>query len=107
MKIKVMTLLVIKEKIGYKNDEFRVKDLIVNTDSESLENKGEKSDILKCLKSCLKYNKNTIDYNEINELVNSNNIIGNNFWNEDNFEDICRFEYRDYFDFSECKFKYI
>ena len=72
-----------------------------------LEGYPEKSDILKCLKSCLKYNKNTIDYNEINELVNSNNIIGNNFWNEDNFEDICRFEYRDYFDFSECKFKYI
>ena len=107
MKIKAMTLLVIKEKIKTKNNEFRVKDLIVNTDSESLENKGEKSDILKCLKSCLKYNKNTIDYNEINELVNSNNIIGNNFWNEDNFEDICRFEYRDYFDFSEFKFKYI
>ncbi|MCI9069658.1 MAG: hypothetical protein HFJ14_03220 [Clostridium sp.] len=49
MKIKAMTLLVIKEKIKTKNNEFRVKDLIVNTDSESLENKGEKSDILKCL----------------------------------------------------------
>ena len=40
-------------------------------------------------------------------VVPFNNIIGNNFWNEDEFESICRFEFKDYFDFSECKFQYL
>ncbi|WP_294386411.1 hypothetical protein [uncultured Clostridium sp.] len=109
MRIKIISLSVVREKnknVG-NNKKFRVKDIIINTDSESLQNYGEKSDILRCLKECIKENGNTIDYNEMKELVNCSNIIGNNFWNEDYFENTCRFECRDYFDFSECKFKYI
>ena len=111
MRIKVTSLSVVKEtsiakKLG-NNKVFRVKYIRVNTDSETLENHGEKSDILKCLKSCIKDNGNTIDYNEISELVDSSNIIGNNFWNENDFERAFKFEYRDYFDFSECKFNYV
>ena len=111
MRIKVTSLSVVKEtsiakKLG-NNKGFRVKYIRVNTDSESLENYGEKSDILRCLKSCIKDNGKTIDYNEISELVDSSNIIGNNFWNENEFEKVFRFEYRDYFDFSECKFNYV
>lgn len=111
MKIKVTSLSAVKEtylskKIG-EDKGFRVKYIRVNTDPNSLESYGEKEDILRCLKGCIKDNGNTIDYNEISEIVDSSNIIGNNFWNEDYFENTCRFECRDYFDFSECKFKYI
>ena len=111
MRIKVTSLLVVKEASIAKNLDdnkaFRVKYIRANTDSESLENYGEKSDILKCLKSCIRDNGNTIDYNEISELVDCSNIIGNNFWNENEFEREFKFEYRDYFDFSECKFNYV
>ena len=111
MKIKVTSLSAVKEtylskKIG-EDKGFRVKYIRVNTDPNSLESYGEKEDILRCLKGCIKDNGNTIDYNEISEIVDSSNIIGNNFWNEDDFERTCRFEYRNYFDFSECKFNYL
>lgn len=43
----------------------------------------------------------------MSELVDSSNIVENNFWNEENFESVCRFEYRDYLYFSGCKFNYI
>ncbi|MBQ8998640.1 MAG: hypothetical protein IJ086_08155 [Clostridium sp.] len=111
MRIKIKSLLAVKDadiaKKIENNKFFRVNHIIVNTDSESLKNYGEESNILRCLKQCIKDNGNTIDYNEISELINSSNIMGNNFWNENEFEGICRFEYRDYFDFSECKFNYV
>lgn len=111
MKIKIKSLSAIKDtniSKKLKNENaFRVRYIRVDTDSESLENSGENSEILKCLKYCIKENNNTIDYDEISELVDSSNIMGNNFWGEDEFERVCRFEYRDYFDFSECKFIYV
>ena len=83
MKIKVTSLSAVKEtylskKIG-EDKGFRVKYIRVNTDPNSLESYGEKEDILRCLKGCIKDNGNTIDYNEISEIVDSSNIIGNNF----------------------------
>lgn len=111
MKIKVKSLSAVKDtSIGKKlknENAFRIKYFRVDTDSDSLKNCRENSEILKCLKYCIKENNYTINYDEISELVDTSNIIGNNFWNEDDFEKCCRFEYRDYFDFSECKFIYV
>lgn len=111
MNIKIKSLSVVKNtSIGKKlcNEKaFRVKYIRLNTDSRSLENSRENSDILKSLKHCVKDNGNTIDYNEISELVDTSNIIENNFWSEEEFEETCRFEFRNYFDFSECKFIYL
>ena len=101
MRIKVKLFSTVKESdMANKRtnfNRFRAKSIILTTDSETL----------KCLKSCIKDNGNTIDYNEMIEFIDTNNIIGNNFWNEDEFESICRFEFKDYFDFSECKFQYL
>ena len=44
MRIKIISLSVVREKnknVG-NNKKFRVKDIIINTDSESLQNYGEK-----------------------------------------------------------------
>lgn len=111
MNIKVKSILVVKNtSIGRNlNNEnaFRVKYLKLNTELKSLKNIRENSEILKSLKYCVKENENTIDYNEISELVDTSNMIGNNFWSEKEFEKVCSFEFRNYFDFSDCKFIYL
>lgn len=111
MKIKVKSISVVKNtSIGLSlcnENVFRVNYMKLNTDSKTLKNSRENSDILKCLKYCVKENENTIDYNEISELVDTSNIIGNNFWSVEEFENVCRFEFRNYFDFSECEFIYL
>ena len=111
MRIKVKLFSTVKESdMANKRtnfNRFRAKSIILTTDSTSLNLEKGESETLKCLKSCIKDNGNTIDYNEMIEFIDKNNIIGNNFWNEDEFESICRFEFKDYFDFSECKFQYL
>lgn len=111
MNIKIKSILVVKNtnigiNLGNEN-VFRVKYMKFNTESTTPKNSREDSEILKCLKYCVKENENTIDYNEISELVDTSNIIGNNFWSEKEFEKACGFEFRNYFDFSECKFIYL
>lgn len=111
MRIKVKLFSTVKESdMANKRtnfNRFRAKSIILTTDSTSLNLEKGESETLKCLKSCIKDNGNTIDYNEMIEFIDTNNIMRNNFWNEDEFEGICRFEFKDYFDFSECKFQYL
>ena len=110
MKIKINSLLVerdnrIAETIGSDN-AFRVKDLTFNVEPCTLEKDDNDSDILKCIKYFIKENKNKIDYYKSSELINTGNIIGNNFWNNKYFESACKFEYRDYFDLDNCEIIY-
>lgn len=111
MNIKIKSILVIKNNsigINFCNENaFRVKYMKFNAEPKIIKNSRENSEILKCLKYCIKENENTIDYNEISELVDTSNIIGNNFWCEKEFEKVCGFEFRNYFDFSECQFIYL
>lgn len=110
MKIKIKLLLVdrddsISERIGTDN-AFTVRDLKFNVDPQSLKIYNEDSTILKYLKYFINENDNLIDYLELRELIDSSNIICNNFWNEEYFNNSCKFEFRDYFDLEECKYIY-
>lgn len=110
MKVKVYSLLAKRDTnistIMKSDNTFRVKEIKFNVAPNTLEKGQSDSDILKCLKYCIKENKNTIDYLEVSELIDTGNIIGNNFWNEKYFESTCRFEFRDYFDLENCKIIY-
>ena len=86
--------------------KFIVWDLKFNVEAETLVKDKYDSDILKCIKGVINENNNVISYNELSEVVDSNCIIGNNFWSEENFLKACKFEYRDYLDFSTCKILY-
>ncbi|CUP06262.1 MULTISPECIES: hypothetical protein [Clostridium] len=111
MKIKIESLLIdkdnsIAERIGSDN-AFWVRDLKFNVDPKSLEVTNEDPEILKCLKYYINENKNLIDYLEVRELIDTSNIICTNFWNEEEFNRTCKFEFRDYFNLEECKYVYI
>lgn len=107
MKIKVDSLFFAKDR-GLSNEKaFRVWDLKFKLVDNTLERDNNDSEILKCLKGVIKDNNGVILYDEIKEIVDTSNIIGNNFWNEEYFINTCRFEFRDYFDFTECKFIYV
>ena len=111
MKIKIESLLIdkdnsIAERIGSDN-AFMVRDLKFNVDPKSLEVTNEDPEILKCLKYYINENKNLIDYLEVRELIDTSNIICTNFWNEEEFNRTCKFEFGDYFNLEECKYVYI
>ena len=84
-----------------------MRDLKFNVDPQGLKISNEDSRILKCLKYYINENNNLIDYLEVRELIDSSNIICNNFWNEEYFNNSCKFEFRDYFDLEECKYIYV
>ena len=110
MKIKIESLVIdnessITEAIGSDND-FIVRDLKFNVDPESLEVTNEDSEILKYLKYYINENNNTIDYLEVRELIDTSNIIYTNFWNEEGFKRMCKFEFRNCFNLEECKYVY-
>ncbi|MDU2671888.1 MAG: hypothetical protein E7C49_07775 [Clostridium sp.] len=111
MKIKIKSLLIDKDKSiaeGICGDNaFTVRDLKFNVDPESLEVTNEDSEILKCLKHCINENNNEIDYLRVNELIDTSNIIWNNFWNEEEFNRTCKFEFRNCFNLEECKYVYV
>lgn len=111
MKIKIEKLLIdkdngIAERICSDN-AFMVKDLKFNVDSKTLEVADEDSEILKCLKYCINQKDNEIDYLEVRELIDTSNIICTNFWNEEEFNRACKFEFRNCFNLEECKYVYI
>lgn len=110
MKVKVNSLIVERDnniaKTMSNDNAFRVKDIKFNVDPCTLEKDKSDSNILKCLKYCIKENKNIIDYLEASELIDTSNIIENNFWNDEYFERSCEFEYRDYFDLENCEIIY-
>ena len=110
MKIKIESLVIDKESsiteaIGSDND-FIVRDLKFNVDPESLEVTNEDSEILKYLKYYINENNNTIDYLEVRELIDTSNIIYTNFWNEEGFKRMCKFEFRNCLNLEECKYVY-
>lgn len=106
MKIKVNSLAIVKDSNVSNEKKFRIWNLKFNVDEETLIRDKEDSDSLTCLKGVIKENNNTILYDELSELVDSSCMMGNNFWSEEDFLRACRFEYRDYFDFSRCKLLY-
>lgn len=110
MKIQIESLLIEREnrvikRIGNDN-RFVVKELKFNVDPQNLKVTDGDSEILKCLKYCIKENKNVIDYLEIRELIDTTNIIWNNFCNEEEFNRACNFEFRNCFNLEECKYVY-
>ena len=106
MKIKIESVFISKAKdIG--GDTFIVKDLKFNAYPQNLEVTKEDSRILNCLKYFINKNNNLIDYLEVRELVDTTNIIGVNYWSEEEFNRACKFEFRNYFDLEECEYIYV
>ena len=111
MKIQIESVLIEREnrvinRIGNDN-RFVVKDLKFNVDPQNLKVSDEDSEVLKCLKYCINENKNMIDYLEVRELIDTTNIIWNSFSNEEEFNRVCKFEFRECFNLEECKYVYV
>ena len=108
MKIKIDSLLLVKDNSKFNSSEgFRIKDIWFMANENSLIKDSEDLPIVRCLKYLFEEENNIMNYTKICEVVESNFIIGNNFWNEEYFMSTCIFEFRNVFDFTDCKLTYL
>lgn len=107
MKIKIDSLSFVKDPLKANDKAFRIWDLKFKVNPATVDISSEDSSMLRCLKNSIKEHENVILYNELSEIIDISNVLGNNFWTEEYFENACRFEFRNYFDFSECKLIYV
>ena len=106
MKIIVNSISIIKDKCKLKEKGvFRVTNINICVDKESLVNYTEDCNILLLLKLEISKKNNNIDYLSIKELIECENMLECDFWSIDDVIKRLKNQLNKYFDFSICEYK--